>query len=224
MNALVQQDDSTRMEPAMALALSANFGSVQRWRESFVALGRSFGGGPGCLALVFLPAQGTLEHRWAADARHAAGDGDLILSCSFADAPLDEFVDTIDWAQVYARYQQAVHAASEAFGAAQEALSEVAPAPLLLDVRRAGVFENAVSMIPGARWRDPAAVSAWAAELPRDRALIVYCVYGHEVGRSTALRLRAAGVPARFLRGGIDGWQAAGRALAPKAVVVGEAP
>ena len=220
MNALVQEDDSTRMEPAMALALAANFGSVQRWRESFVALGRSFGGGPGCLALVFLPAQGTLEHRWAADARHAAGDADMILSCSVAGSPLDEFVNTIDWAQVYERYQQAVHAASEAFGAA---LDDVQRVPMLLDVRRAGVFENAASMIPGASWRDPAAVSAWAAELPRDRELIVYCVYGHEVGRSTALRLRAAGVPARFLRGGIDGWQAAGRALAPKAAA-GEAP
>jgi len=41
-------------------------------------------------------------------------------------------------------------------------------------------------------------------------------VYGHEVGRATALRLRAAGVDARFLRGGIDGWQAAGRPVDSK--------
>jgi Fe-Mn family superoxide dismutase len=46
--------------------------------------------------------------------------------------------------------------------------------------------------------------------------VIVYCVYGHEVGRATALRLRAAGLKARYLRGGIDGWQTAGRALNPK--------
>jgi Fe-Mn family superoxide dismutase len=32
-------------------------------------------------------------------------------------------------------------------------------------------------------------------------------VYGHEVGRATALRLRAAGIDAHFLRGGIDGWR-----------------
>jgi len=37
----------------------------------------------------------------------------------------------------------------------------------------------------------------------------VYCVYGHEVGRSTALRLRAQGINARFLKGGIDEWQKA---------------
>jgi len=30
------------------------------------------------------------------------------------------------------------------------------------------------------------------------------------------MRLRAAGVDARFLRGGIDGWQAAGQPIAVK--------
>jgi Fe-Mn family superoxide dismutase len=46
--------------------------------------------------------------------------------------------------------------------------------------------------------------------------VVVYCVYGHEVGRSTAMRLRATGVDARFLRGGIDGWKAAGKPLQSK--------
>ena len=65
------------------------------------------------------------------------------------------------------------------------------------------------TLIPAARWCDPAAVGIWAGELPTDREVVVYCVYGHEVGRSTAMRLRAAGVKARYLRGGIDGWIAA---------------
>ena len=86
----------------------------------------------------------------------------------------------------------------------------------MLDVRRAGVFENATAMIPGARWCDPGTVSAWATELPQDREVVVYCVYGHEVGRATAMRLRAAGLRAPYLRGGIDGWKAAGRPLADK--------
>ena len=54
--------------------------------------------------------------------------------------------------------------------------------------------------------------------MPIDENVVVYCVYGHEVGRATALRLRAQGVKARFLRGGIDAWQAAGRPLDPKGV------
>ena len=105
-----------------------------------------------------------------------------------------------------------MHAASEPHGATHD---EVAGS-VLLDVRRAGVFAQAATMIPGARWVDPAAVACWAAELPADQEIIVHCVYGHEVGRATALRLRGAGLRARFLRGGIDGWQAAGRPLVAK--------
>jgi len=77
----------------------------------------------------------------------------------------------------------------------------------VLDVRRAAVYEKSPTMIPGAEWRDPSRVGEWSAELPADRKVIVYCVYGHEVGRATALRLRAAGIAAHFLRGGIDGWR-----------------
>jgi len=111
------------------------------------------------------------------------------------------------------RYQQSVDAVSERFAARQD---DVGGAALLLAVRQAAVYEKAETMIPGAQWRDPAQVSAWAADLPADRDVIVYCVYGHEVGRTTALRLRSAGVKARFLHGGIDGWKSASRPLAQK--------
>jgi len=108
----------------------------------------------------------------------------------------------------------AVNAASEPFGSEPTDVS----GSLLLDVRRAGVFESAPTQLPGATWRDPAALAQWAAELPRDQPVTVYCVHGHEVSRATVLRLRALGVNARYLRGGIDGWAAAGMPLAPRGV------
>jgi Fe-Mn family superoxide dismutase len=86
----------------------------------------------------------------------------------------------------------------------------------VLDVRRAGVYEQATTAIPGARWCDPADVDRWAGELKAGPEVIVYCVYGHEVGRATAMRLRAAGVNARYLHGGVDAWESAGRPLEPK--------
>jgi Fe-Mn family superoxide dismutase len=129
---------------------------------------------------------------------------------------VDAFMDNIDWAAVYERYQHAVHGASEPYGAAQD---EVA-GTFVLDVRRAGVFEKAATRLVGAEWRDPAAIDGWAASLQLDRDVIVYCVYGHEVGRATALRLRAAGVRARHLRGGIDAWQSAGRPVEPTGTCV----
>ncbi|MBK6787395.1 MAG: superoxide dismutase [Betaproteobacteria bacterium] len=211
--------DGVTMEPAMKLALDANFGSVERWREEFVAMGKALGGGSGWVLLVFQPREGSLVNQWAADHTHAVAGGVPILALDMyehayhmdygaaAGAYVDAFMSNIDWAAVYGRYQRAVHAASEPFGAAQDEIADA----VLLDVRRAGVFEQATAMLPGARWCDPAAVGRWAAELPADREVVVYCVYGHEVGRATAMRLRAAGINARYLRGGIDGWQAAGR-------------
>jgi Fe-Mn family superoxide dismutase len=216
--------DGKSMEPAWRLALDANFGSVERWREEFIAMGKALGGGSGWVLLVFQPREGTLVNQWAADHTHAVAGGVPILALDMyehahhidygaaAGAYVDAFMANIDWARVYLRYQQAVHAASASFGAAQD---DVAGA-LLLDVRRSGVFETAETMIPGARWCDPGAISAWATELPTDRDVIVYCVYGHEVGRATAMRLRAAGLKARYLEGGIDGWKSACRPLVDK--------
>jgi Fe-Mn family superoxide dismutase len=216
--------DGQTMAPAMALALAANFGSVERWNQEFVAMGKALGGGSGWVLLTFNPREGTLLNQWAADHTHALAGATPILALDMyehayhldhgaaAGAYVDAFMPNIDWAKVYARYQQAVHAASEPLGAGHD---EVAGA-MLLDVRRAGVYEQAATAIPGARWRDPADVGRWAAELRAGPEVIVYCVYGHEVGRATAMRLRAAGVNARYLRGGVDGWESAGRPLEPK--------
>lgn len=129
-----------------------------------------------------------------------------------AGAYVDAFMGNIDWAAVYARYQRAVQAASEPFGAGPDELGN----SLVLDARRAGAFEQARTMIPGARWCDPVAVATWCAHLPAGRDVLVYCVYGHEVSRATAMRLRAAVLNARYLRGDIDGWQVAGRPLFDK--------
>jgi Fe-Mn family superoxide dismutase len=216
--------DGVTMTPAKKLAQDANFGSVERWREEFVACAKALGGGSGWMLLVFQPREGTLVNQWAADHTHAVAGGVPILALDMyehayhldhgaaAGAYVDAFMGNINWDAVYERYQLAVHTASEPLAADADALQDA----MVLDVRRQGVFAQASTMIPGARWCDPAEVGAWAAELPADKPVVVYCVYGHEVGRSTAMRLRAAGRKARFLSGGIDGWAAAGRAVVDK--------
>lgn len=217
--------DGVTMEPAAQLMLDANFGSVQRWREEFIACAKALGGGSGWVLLSFQPREGTLVNQWASDHTQVIAGGVPILALDMyehayhldhgaaAGAYVDAFMANIDWGAVYQRYQAAVHAASAPFAAGADDAAQA----MLLDVRRAGVFANAKTMIPGARWCDPAAVADWARELPADRPVVVYCVYGHEVGRSTAMRLRSAGLNARYLSGGIDGWQAAGRPLVDKA-------
>lgn len=216
--------DGRTMALAMALALQSSFGSVERWREEFVAMGKALGGGSGWVLLIFQPREGTLVNQWSADHTHALAGGMPLLALDMyehsyhldfgaaAGPYVDAFMENIDWARVYERYQRAVEASSDGLGASHDDLKGAR----LLDVRRAGVYEQAGAVIPGATWRDPQAVDEWAATLPKDEPVVVYCVYGHEVGRSTAMRLQAAGIRARFLRGGIDGWKAAGQPLQAK--------
>ncbi len=220
--------DSAPMVPAMALALSASFGSMERWREEFIAMGKALGGGSGWVVLAFSGRDGSLTNQWAADHTHAVAGGVPILALDMyehayhmdfganAGAYVDAFMNNINWAAVYERYQHAVHGVGEEFSVSQTDVQGKSAGAALFDVRRAGVFEQAKQVLPGAQWRDPATVTQWAEELPADKEVVVYCVYGHEVGRSTALRLRAHGINARFLKGGIDEWQKANLPLQPK--------
>lgn len=89
----------------------------------------------------------------------------------------------------------------------------------LFDVRRAAAYAQSDAALAGAEWRDPAQVDAWAAEVAQGsqgRRVIVYCVHGHEVSQNTAARLRAEGIDARHLVGGIEGWRAEGRPIVAK--------
>jgi Fe-Mn family superoxide dismutase len=116
--------DGESMEPAMALALEASFGSVDRWRQQFAAMGKALGGGSGWVLLSFVPREGALVNQWAADHAHALAGAIPILALDMyehayhmdfgaaADRYVDAFMRTIDWAGVHARYRQAVHGAS----------------------------------------------------------------------------------------------------------------
>lgn len=90
-------------------------------------------------------------------------------------------------------------------------------APLLIDVRREAAFRAAPDMAAGALQRDPVNVEVWAAELPPDAAIAVYCVHGHEVSRNVAKALCGHGLDARFVEDGIEeGLRTAGSAMIAK--------
>jgi len=79
-----------------------------------------------------------------------------------------------------------------------------AKAPLVLDVRRTPRFAESDRLLPGAHHCPPEEVARFAAEHPPGD-VVVYCVFGHEVGQEAARTLREAGWNARFLAGGIEG-------------------
>src|SRR3954466_7494215 len=80
---------------------------------------------------------------------------------------------------------------------------------LVLDVRRDLRFDESDRLVPRAQRCAPQDVARFA----RDHApqeIIVYCVYGHEVGQEATARLAKAGWNARYLEGGIEGLAEAG--------------
>ncbi|MDA1117412.1 MAG: chromate resistance protein [Proteobacteria bacterium] len=88
--------------------------------------------------------------------------------------------------------------------------------PLVIDVRKAPAYLAAPDMMRGALRRDPARVAEWSASLPAASGVVVYCVHGHEVSQGAAQALRAAGIDAAYVEGGIENWRSAGGELMQK--------
>ena len=82
-----------------------------------------------------------------------------------------------------------------------------AQAPAVVDVRRSADFAKASELILSAIHLDPDDVAQWQKEFS-GRQMVVYCVHGHQVSESVAAALRAAGIVALYLEGGIAGWMA----------------
>jgi rhodanese-related sulfurtransferase len=83
-------------------------------------------------------------------------------------------------------------------------------APLIFDVRREKPFGESARVIAGARWRSHLDVETWGRLLPKDRAVVVYCVHGHQVSQTACAVLRRLGIDAHFLEGGFEDFVAAG--------------
>jgi Fe-Mn family superoxide dismutase len=208
------------------VGLKRDFTSMERWRVEFMALATALGGGSGWALLSWSARENRLVNHWAADHTHLLAGATPILALDMyehsyhmdfganAKAYVGAFMENIDWDAVALRYAAAVEASTTGLAVSADELKASIPV-MRVDVRRKGAFEVAPDMIEGAVWRDPERVDEWARELAGAEVL-VYCVYGHEVGQSTAARLRDAGVSARFLVGGIEDWKKASRPVQAK--------
>ena len=110
----------------------------------------------------------------------------------------------------------ATSTASISVSSLQHALASAEP-PLVVDVRRAPAFRDSPHLIRGALRRDPERLADWVRTLPRASSVVVACVHGHEVSQNAAAALDKAGIRARFLEGGVEGWREHGGPMAAKA-------
>jgi Fe-Mn family superoxide dismutase len=98
-------------EPGTALkdALARDFGSYERWRAEFIAMGKALAGGSGWVLLSWSPRDRRLVNQWAADHCHTLAGGVPILALDMyehsyhidygakAASYVDTFMDAVRW-------------------------------------------------------------------------------------------------------------------------------
>ena len=84
-----------------------------------------------------------------------------------------------------------------------------AAAPVVIDVRSPSAFANADRLIVGAVYRAPDQVDRWRSGLSPSNSVVAYCEHGHQVSQDVVAALRASGLDAAKLAGGIAAWREA---------------
>ena len=107
-------------EPAPALhdAIARDFGSFDRWRSEFIAMGKALGGGSGWVLLSWSPRDRKLVNQWASDHCHALAGGTPILALDMykhsyhmdfgakAAGYVDTFMEAIRWENAHRRFSE----------------------------------------------------------------------------------------------------------------------
>jgi superoxide dismutase, Fe-Mn family len=220
---------------SFAEVLSRDFGSLDRWKAEFAAMGRALGGGSGWVLLTYVPREGRLANQYASDHSQSLAGGIPVLALDMYEhayhidfganvaAYVDTFLRNIDWKGVAARYQSAskveplADLVQKEFGDLPGLSAEEVKTMLdsgqrvqFIDARPKHYVTRTQDIIDGATWRDPERVKEWAGELSKTDPVVVFCVYGFHIGCQTAGTLREAGLDAKYMKGGHAAWKAIG--------------
>jgi Fe-Mn family superoxide dismutase len=227
-------------KPTKALidALVRDFGSVDRWRDEFVAMAKGLSGGSGWVVLVYVPRDRRLINQYASEHSQGVAGGVPVLALDMyehayhidfganATAYIDAFMRNIDWKAVEGRFEDASKVdpprplEQPEFGdipgiGVEEvsALLDAGKPVQFIDARPRHFVSRTKDIIDGAVWRDPDRVQEWSGELSKSEPVVVFCVYGFHVGCKTAIALRDAGFDAKYMKGGHTAWRAIGGAV-----------
>ena len=220
---------------AMSQALANDFGSLERWRAEFRAMGYALGGGSGWVLLSYVPRDGRLINQYASEHSQAVAGGVPILALDMyehayhmdfganAKAYVDTFMRNVDWPALERRYEEARAVPpprpleQPEFGelpriAVEEVRELMASGKRLqvIDVRPRHFVSRQQDIAADVPWRDPDQIQQWMGELSKSEPVVVYCAYGFHIGCKTAIKLREAGFDAKYMDSGHSGWRAVG--------------
>ena len=228
--------EGNKIPEDMRATLEEHFGTVAAWRREFVGLAQSLAGGSGWVVLGWSRRQRRLYNYIADDDTQTGIDTAPVLVLDMyehayhidfganATAYIDAFMRNVDWAAVTRRIGAAsadrplppddpVDHSLPSLSVEELAARLAKGEPVqVLDARPRHHISRTVDLMQGAIWRDPDRVDEWIGELSTDEPVAVYCAYGFHVGCSVTRTLRERGFDARFIRGGVSAWYAAGGA------------
>src|SRR3954470_11604625 len=104
--------DESDPDAGLKEALARDFGSYERWRSEFMAMGKALGGGSGWVLLTWSPRDRRLVNQWASDHCHTLAGGTPVLALDMyehsyhidfgakAASYVDTFMDVIRWQAV----------------------------------------------------------------------------------------------------------------------------
>ena len=220
----------------MSELLARDFGSLERWRAEFRAMGYALGGGSGWVLLTYLPRDRRFINQYASQHSQAAASGGVpVLALDMfehayhidfganARAYVDTFFRNLDWPALELRCEDAQGVPAPRprlqpeFGDIQGIGVEEVKAMMasgqkvqVIDTRPRHNFSRQQEIAEGIEWRDPEQIQDWMGELSKSDPVVVYCAYGFHVGCKTAIKLRDAGFDAKYINSGHSGWKAIG--------------
>ena len=225
--------DGRAVPETIAGAIARDFGSVDRWRQEFIALATALAGSSGWVLLTYVPRDGRLINQTASDHGQNITGGIPILAIDMyehayqsefganATAYIAAFMRNIEWTTTQARYQDAAKVSpprqleQKQFANLPSITAEEVKALLdsgapvqIIDTRPRHYSTRAQDMMEGAVWRDPERLDDWIGELSKTEPVVTFCVYGFHIGCETAAILREAGFDARYMAGGHYAWKA----------------
>ena len=230
-------DGRTVPEPLSA-AMVRDFGSIDRWRQEFIAMAQGLGGGSGWVLLSYVPRDRSLINHIGSDHTQSIAGAVPILALDMyehayhldfgANAPayIATFMRNIDWNAVQGRYQDAITLSpppqlqqpefADLTAVSPEEVKSMIDSGIevqIIDARPRHYTTKSSEIMAGAVWRDPERIDDWIGELAKDKPVVTFCVYGFHIGCQTAGVLRKAGFDARYMAGGHSGWKALGGKL-----------
>jgi Fe-Mn family superoxide dismutase len=230
--------EGNKIPDQVGTVLEEHFGSVTEWRRDFVGTAQSLAGGSGWAVLTYSRREKRFWNQIAFDHAQAAVDAAPVLALDMyehayhldfganATAYIDAFMRNVSWTAVIdriasVRADRALPPEDPSDRGLPSMSIEELSAQLangeriqVVDARPRHHISRTVDLMAGAVWRDPDRVEEWIGQLSADEPVAVYCAYGFHVGCNVTRTLRERGFDARYVRGGVSAWYAAGGARA----------